>query len=222
MEIKIKPLEIEKPKYESYYETIYSDGSRHLSVPLCFLVDENKKPVTIIEEYANWLDDPEFDYWKGLYQHEYFACSGNYNDVWYETLSLDGDSETTICDLSIIDYNAPFNVLEIANFQSNGSISTGTLLLHSGKATEKIGTISAEKFSEPVNQVKIQSKFGNIDRVIERAHCWAAMIEAAYKIEGIRFESVIFGNSIVPFFAMSHKHLSYLMTDKEVEALSHV
>lgn len=121
-----------------------------------------------------------------------------------------------------MDYNYLFNVLEITNFKSFGKVSTATLLLHSGKATEKIGTISAEKFSEPVNQVKIQSKFGNIDRVIEREHCWAAMIEAAYKIDGIRFESVIFGNSIVPFFAMNHKHLSYLLTDKEVEALSHV
>ena len=121
-----------------------------------------------------------------------------------------------------MDYKHLFNVLEIADFKSFGKVSTATLLLHNGKATEKIGTISAEKFSEPVNQVKIQSKFGNIDTIIEQEHCWAAMIEAVYKIEGFCFESIVFGSSLVPFFAVRHTHLSYLLTDKEVEALSKV
>ena len=121
-----------------------------------------------------------------------------------------------------MDYKYIFNVLEISDFKSNGCIATATLLLHSGKNVEKIGTIWSEQFSEPVSQVKAWTKFGNIDEVINREHNWAAMIDAVYKIDGIRFESVVFGNSIVPFFAKDHKHLSYLMTDKEVEALSHI
>ena len=131
--------------------------------------------------------------------------------------------DETVCGYTPeMDYNYMFNVLEIAEFKNNGCIATAILLLHSNKNTEKIGTIYAKRFSEPVSHVKIQSKFGNVDEVICCEHNWAAMIDAVYKINRIRFESVVFGNSVVPFFAKDHEHLSYLLTDKEVEALSSV
>ena len=150
-----------------------------------------------------------------------------YANNWEEDDSLQSsiynDPEPTVCGyIPEMDYNCMFNVLEIANFKSNGSIATATLLLHSGKNVEKIGTIWSKQFSEPVSQVKAWTKFGNIDEVIGREHNWSTMIDAVYKINGIRFESVVFGNSIVPFFAKDHEHLSYVMTDKEVEALSSV
>ena len=177
----------------------------------------------ILDEYAN---DQEFEYYPFLMNGEtWYWIDPDFcvaEDESFQS-SIYNDPEPTVCGYTPeMDYNCMFNVLEIAEFKSNGCIATATLLLHSGKNVEKIGTIWSKQFSEPVSHVEAWTKFGNIDEVIEREHNWSAMIEAVYKIDGIRFESVIFGNSIVPFFAMNHNHLSYLMTDKEVEALSKV
>ena len=121
-----------------------------------------------------------------------------------------------------MDYKNMSNVLEVRDFHVCGKKATASLFLYSNKEVEQIGSIIAEKFDEPVCEVKVSSRFGNFDLIVDREWCWAAIIAAVQKIPMVQFESVTFGDSLVPHFAMQHEHLSYLLTDKEVEALGNI
>ena len=115
-------------------------------------------------------------------------------------------------------------VLEIRNFHIVDNKAYATMLLWNNTEYKYVGDIVSEAFtSEPVFSIDVIDPSGyHRKNIIYAQKHWAAMIKAAEKSLLERYHAVVFGNSIVPFFALGHEHLSYLLKDKEVEMLSKV